>query len=156
MIAVILYKFYVVGSFMKKILVTGVTGFTGKYVAEELHLRGYDVVGLVHDNPMVGQVTCDLTDKQAVKECIESVKPDGVIHLAALSFVDHKDQKAFYDVNVFGSLNILEAIFELELDLSKVILASSANIYGNPDVPKGVIPDGIYERMRFLGWLPPA
>ena len=121
---------------MKKILVTGVTGFTGKYVAEELHLRGYDVVGLVHDNPMVGQVTCDLTDKQAVKECIESVKPDGVIHLAALSFVDHKDQKAFYDVNVFGSLNILEAIFELELDLSKVILASSANIYGNPDVPK--------------------
>ncbi|WP_028862375.1 GDP-mannose 4,6-dehydratase [Psychromonas aquimarina] len=121
---------------MKKILVTGIDGFTGRYVAEELSRRGYDVIGLVYANPIVGQVACDLTDKEAVKRCIDSVKPDALIHLAALSFVGHEDQKAFYDVNVFGSLNILEAIFELGLDVSKIILASSANIYGNPDVPK--------------------
>tara|TARA_R110001583_G_scaffold26757_2_gene96267 strand:+ start:38453 stop:39334 length:882 start_codon:yes stop_codon:yes gene_type:complete len=121
---------------MKKILVTGINGFTGKYVDEELKRRGYDVVGLVYSNPTEGQVACDLTNKQAVKKCIESVKPDGVIHLAALSFVGHADQKAFYDVNVFGNLNILESIFELGLDVSKIIMASSANIYGNPDVAK--------------------
>lgn len=121
---------------MKKILVTGIDGFTGQYVAEELRRRGFDVVGLVHANPKAAQVACDLTDKQAVKQCLESVKPDGVIHLAALSFVGHADQKAFYDVNVFGSLNILEAISELGLEVSKIVLASSANIYGNPDVAK--------------------
>ena len=121
---------------MKKILVTGIDGFTGKYVAEELISRGYEVVGLVYANPIEGQVACDLTDKMAVKKCIELVKPDGIIHLAALSFVGHEDQKAFYDVNVFGALNILEAISELGLDISKIILASSANTYGNPDVAK--------------------
>tara|TARA_R110001583_G_scaffold132895_2_gene284821 strand:+ start:7767 stop:8648 length:882 start_codon:yes stop_codon:yes gene_type:complete len=121
---------------MKKILVTGIDGFTGKYVAEELISRGYEVVGLVYANPLEGQVACDLTDKASVKKCIELVKPDGIIHLAALSFVGHEDQKAFYDVNVFGSLNILEVISELGLDISKIILASSANIYGSPDVAK--------------------
>lgn len=121
---------------MKRILVTGIDGFTGQYVAEELSRRGYEIVGLVYENPTVGQVSCDLTDKQAVRQCIESVKPDGVIHLAALSFVGYEDQKAFYDVNVFGALNILEVISELGLNVSKIILASSANIYGNPDVPK--------------------
>lgn len=121
---------------MKKILVTGIDGFTGKYVSEELLRRGYEVVGLVYSNPMAGQVACDLTNKQAVKQCIESVKPDAVIHLAALSFVGHEDQKAFYDVNIFGSLNILEAISELGLEISKIILASSANTYGSPDVAK--------------------
>ncbi|WP_413700393.1 NAD-dependent epimerase/dehydratase family protein [Psychromonas sp. KJ10-10] len=121
---------------MKKILVTGINGFTGKYVSEELKRRGYDVVGLVYENPSEGQVACDLTDKQAVKKCIDFVKPDGVIHLAALSFVGHTDQKAFYDVNVFSNLNILEAISELGLQVTKVIMASSANIYGNPDVAK--------------------
>ena len=125
-----------VGCLMKKILVTGIEGFTGKYIAEELTRRGYDVIGLVHDNPIVGQVACDITDKLAVKDCLAAVKPDGVIHLAALSFVGHEDQKAFYNVNVFGTLNIISAIFELDLNVSKIIVASSANIYGNPDVPK--------------------
>jgi nucleoside-diphosphate-sugar epimerase len=121
---------------MKKILVTGIDGFTGHYVSDELKQRGYDVIGLVYANPIAGQVACDLTDKSAVKKCLESVKPDAIIHLAALSFVGHADQKAFYDVNVFGSLNILESASEIGLDVSKIILASSANIYGNPDVEK--------------------
>jgi nucleoside-diphosphate-sugar epimerase len=121
---------------MKKVLVTGIDGFTGRYVANELTLRGYEVVGLVYQNPIEGQVACDLTIKSAVKNCLQDVKPDAIIHLAALSFVGHEDQKAFYDVNVFGSLNILEAISELGLDISKIILASSANTYGNPDVAK--------------------
>ena len=121
---------------MKKILVTGVNGFTGQYVSKELQRRGYEVIGLVYTNPLDGQVVCDLTDKPAVKQCLESVKPDGIIHLAALSFVGHVDQKAFYDVNVFGCLNIVESLVELGLNKTKVIAASSANIYGSPDVAR--------------------
>ncbi len=117
---------------MEKVLLTGIDGFTGKYVATELSASGYQVIGLVYSDAKEGQVRCDLTDKDAVVACLEHVKPDYIIHLAALSFVGHADQKAFYDVNVFGALNLLEAAKELELPLKKVILASSANIYGNP------------------------
>ncbi len=129
---------------MKKVLLTGVDGFTGKYVANELIEKGYQVVGLVYKNAVKGQVECDLTDRQAVKNCLAEVKPDYVIHLAALSFVGHADQKAFYDVNVFGALNILEMAKELGLHFEKVIFASSANIYGNPTgiekIDESVIP----------------
>lgn len=118
---------------MKKVLLTGVDGFTGKYVEQELNSRGYSVVGLVHRNANQGQVACDLTDREAVLACLEQVQPNYIIHLAALSFVGHADQKAFYDVNVFGALNLLEAAKELGLQLEKVVFASSANIYGNPE-----------------------
>lgn len=118
---------------MKKVLLTGVDGFTGKYVEKELVSRGYSVIGLVYRDASEGQVACDLTDRHAVVECLQSVKPDYIVHLAALSFVGHADQKAFYDVNVFGALNLLEAAKQLNLNLAKVVLASSANIYGNPE-----------------------
>ncbi|MEG7559661.1 GDP-mannose 4,6-dehydratase [Vibrio cholerae] len=117
---------------MKKVLLTGVDGFTGKYVAKELTEKGYQVIGLVYKHAGEGQVACDLTDKQAVKNCLVEVKPDYVIHLAALSFVGYADQRAFYDVNVFGALNILEMAKEIGISFKKVIFASSANIYGNP------------------------
>lgn len=117
---------------MKKVLLTGSNGFTGKYVAKELESQGYQVVGLVYSNPNEGEVVCDLTDREAVLGCLDKVRPDYIIHLAALSFVGHSDQKAFYDVNVFGALNLLEAAKSLGLPLRKVIFASSANIYGNP------------------------
>ena len=117
---------------MNKVLLTGVDGFTGKYVANLLKQQNYQVIGLVYANPTENQVTCDLTDKQAVIKMLDQVRPDYIIHLAAISFVGHKDQSAFYNVNVLGSLNLLEAAYELRLPLKKVILASSANIYGNP------------------------
>lgn len=117
---------------MKKALLTGIDGFTGKYVADLLLQQGYDVIGLVYKNPKQGEVACDLTDKSAVKKMLDLVKPQYIIHLAAISFVGHQDQSAFYNVNVFGALNLLEAAAELQLDLKKVIFASSANIYGNP------------------------
>ncbi len=117
---------------MKKVLVTGIDGFTGQYVADLLEKNNYDVVGLVYSNPTENQVACDLTDKSAVKNMLDFVKPDYIIHLAAISFVGHQDLSAFYSVNVIGTLNLLEVARELKLDLKKVILASSANIYGNP------------------------
>lgn len=118
---------------MKKVLLTGVDGFTGKYVEQELKSRGYSVVGVVYRKAAEGQVACDLTDLEAVLECLHQVRPNYIVHLAALSFVGHTDQKAFYDVNVFGALNLLEAAKELGLQLEKAVFASSANIYGNPE-----------------------
>jgi nucleoside-diphosphate-sugar epimerase len=117
---------------MNKVLLTGCNGFTGKYVEKELLAHGYEVIGLVYKNAKNNQIACDLTDKAALIDCLAKVKPDYIIHLAALSFVGHKEPRDFYSVNVFGTINILEAAQEAKLSLKKVILASSANIYGSP------------------------
>jgi nucleoside-diphosphate-sugar epimerase len=116
-------------------LVTGATGFTGRYMVSALLDRGFEVVGLGSvDLPGCSMLACDLTDAEAIKHLVTDVQPDWVVHLAALSFVGHADQRAFYDVNVFGTLNLLQALRELNKPVSRVLVASSANVYGTPDV----------------------
>jgi nucleoside-diphosphate-sugar epimerase len=56
-----------------------------------------------------------------------------VVHLAAISFVGHADDTAFYGVNVVGTMNLLAGLAALPVKPRKVLLASSANIYGNCD-----------------------
>jgi hypothetical protein len=62
------------------------------------------------------------------------VRPDVVAHLAAIAFVGHGDVEQIYRVNVAGTRNLLEALAALEHKPSAVLLASSANIYGNAEV----------------------
>ena len=114
-----------------RILVTGLDGFTGRYVQRELEAHGHQVVGL----------RADLTDLEAVKQDIESVRPEAVIHLAAISFVGHGDANAFYQVNLIGTRNLVEALSQHTEDLQCVLLASSANIYGNST--EGVIDESV-------------
>lgn len=121
---------------MKKVAITGANGFTGRYVIAELKAKGYQVIEIVRSKAFEHQVECDLSNKETVKNCFQKYQPDCIIHLAALSFVGHDDPSAFYDVNLFATLNILEACAELQFDFSKIILSSSANVYGNPTVEK--------------------
>lgn len=116
----------------EKVLLTGADGFTGNYVKKKLLEKGYEVIGLVRTKPSDDDVQCDITNKESVRCCLQQVKPSAIIHLAALSFVGHSDEKAFYDVNVFGTINILETAYSLGLNINKIIIASSANIYGSP------------------------
>lgn len=117
---------------MKTVLVTGSEGFTGRYVVKALRDRGYHVVGLVRENPGKDEISCDLTDRISVQHVISDIRPDGIIHLAALAFVGEVEQLAFYSDNIFGTLNILEALDSQGTSPDKVIIASSANVYGNP------------------------
>jgi GDP-6-deoxy-D-talose 4-dehydrogenase len=59
------------------------------------------------------------------------LSPDAVVHLAAISFVGHGDDLGFYGVNVIGTLNLLAALARLPRAPGRVLLASSANVYGN-------------------------
>lgn len=116
-----------------KALITGIRGFTGKYLAEELEVRGYEVWGTsqgVENNiSKVRQV--DLRNYSEINEFVEEVNPSVVVHLAAISFVAHGDASEIYEMNVVGTRNLLAALTNLPSRPRSVILASSANIYGN-------------------------
>jgi nucleoside-diphosphate-sugar epimerase len=106
-----------------KILLTGAGGFTGRAFAQQAVQAGHTV------HPL----QADLTDKQAVAAEVAALDIDAVVHLAAISFVDHADDAAFYAVNVVGTMNLLSALAALPRRLQSVLLASSANVYGNCD-----------------------
>jgi nucleoside-diphosphate-sugar epimerase len=114
------------------VLLTGARGFTGIYVREELERAGYTVVGaIVGAAAGPHEVTLDITAPDNCRRVMEKVRPDYLVHLAAISFVQHADAEAFYRVNVIGTLNLLQAIADAGLSPRCVLVASSANIYGN-------------------------
>jgi len=121
----------------KRALVTGLRGFTGHYMEQELKDAGYRVFGTGTPGkaaePDVFAV--DLCDRAAVAAMVEEVQPDVVVHLAGIAFVGHGDAEQIYRVNVAGTRNLLEALAGLGKKPSAVLLASSANIYGNASVP---------------------
>ena len=116
-------------------LVTGASGFTGRHLVPALKSKGFHVVGLGQGVSGADKdLACDLTDVQALRAAALRVRPTHAIHLAALSFVAHGDARGFYDVNLFGTLNLLEALAALDVPPQKVLIASSANVYGTPGV----------------------
>ncbi|WP_313177070.1 GDP-mannose 4,6-dehydratase [Massilia sp.] len=120
----------------RRALVTGLRGFTGAYVARELESAGYRVFGTSTpgDAPEPGVFPVDLCDRVALAAMVEEIQPDVVVHLAGIAFVGHGDAEQIYRVNVVGTRNLLEALAALRNRPSAVLLASSANIYGNASV----------------------
>lgn len=120
---------------MKKVLITGANGFTGRYLVEALEKEGCEVVGLSHAADATDHSTvCDLREPEQVMAAVIDTAPDWVVHLAALSFVGHGNPDEFYGVNVLGTMNLLDALVKLPKKPERVLVASSANIYGTPDV----------------------
>jgi nucleoside-diphosphate-sugar epimerase len=121
-------------------LVTGVHGFTGAYVRDELLNAGYEVAGTVVGAPGVGELALDITSIDACRRVIDEVRPSHIVHLAAISFVAHADALEMYNVNVMGTLNLLQACIDVGHRPEKILIASSANVYGNA---AGVIDESV-------------
>ncbi|WP_025098887.1 NAD-dependent epimerase/dehydratase family protein [Burkholderia sp. A1] len=127
----------------RRALVTGLAGFTGRYMAEALEAAGYEVWGTVSPeaappaDPALARarlLQADLLDPAALREAVAEARPDAVIHLAALAHVADNDPSDLYLVNVVGTRNLLAALDTLDARPRCVLLASSANIYGNARV----------------------
>lgn len=119
---------------MKTVLITGSRGFTGIYVVKLFEKAGYNVIRSVCGRPNSGELQCDLTDKSSTNHLLATTKPVGIVHLAGMSFVADGDESAFYQVNTVGTTNLLQAVDKAGLNPEKIIIASSANVYGTPDV----------------------
>lgn len=108
-----------------KILLTGANGFTGFHFAKAASAAGY----IVH------ALKSDITDAKSLQVEVLRASPDLVAHFAGISFVPSKDEEAFYRVHALGTSNLLNALLKLEAKPNKVLLASSATIYGNSPSP---------------------
>ncbi|HAR41738.1 MAG TPA: UDP-glucose 4-epimerase GalE [Bdellovibrionales bacterium] len=125
---------------MKKILVTGGAGYIGSFMVRELKSKGFDPVILDnlsqgHDRAVAGfrlEIMDLVTQKDKLDDFLQSEKFDGVIHMA--SFIQmgesYSDPAKYYENNVLGFMNLLDSM--KKAGTSKIIISSSAGVYGNP------------------------
>ncbi len=119
--------------YSKRVLITGIDGFTGKHLEESLKRDGFEVFGIVLKNSKnKNHFVCDIRDFESLKKIIDKIKPNYVFHLAGISFVGETDLKKIFEVNLFGSVNLLDSL-KGSKDIKKILLSSSANIYGNQE-----------------------
>lgn len=112
------------------VLVTGLSGFTGQHLQSALESAGYQIC----DSEPGGHPDFDLTDRSTIERLLDRTRPNFVVHLAGISFVAHGDVEKFYVVNTVGTTNLLRSLHHSGLPLRRIIIASSANIYGNATV----------------------
>ena len=121
-----------------RVLLTGAGGFTGKYVIESLRSRGHSVHGV--ESGAAAPSGCSssridiLGEAAKLEELIAEFAPTHVLHLAALSHVTDAQPAAHYAVNTIGTENLLRAVRNRAPRVRRVVLASSANLYGNATV----------------------
>ena len=133
---------------MPKTLVTGFAGFIGSHLTEELLNKGFEVIGIDDFNdyydPKIkerniasfkGNKNCflyegDIRNKNFINEVFAKHKPEIVVHLAARAGVrpSLKEPLLYEEVNVLGTLNLLEAARNNKC--SKFIFGSSSSVYG--------------------------
>lgn len=145
----------------KTVLVTGASGFKGSWLSEVLLRLGAIVYGTVRNrnNPIsayhildldrrIVKVDVDISDRQQVYDMVNSVSPDVIFHLAAKAIVPvaNRDPRRTFDVNIMGTINIMEACRKLKI-VDKLIICSTDHVFGNAsenDIP----PNGFLESDR--------
>jgi len=130
----------------KRVLITGITGFVGSYLARHLIETGNDVAGLLHgrsdgqqpkllkDMDIISKtrfIRGDVTDLTSILSAIQYAEPDWIFHLAAQSHVptSFKDPLSTFRVNCLGTQNILEGT-RLKDSKSRIVFAGTSEEYG--------------------------
>ena len=124
-----------------KVLITGISGFIGTYLAEYCLKQSCEVHGWVRSSSWKGPLetikdrisieVCNILDPEAVRERLDTLKPDWIFHLAGKSHIGvswHEPQDTL-QVNVSGQVNLLEAMRTLDLT-SRIQIAGSSEEYG--------------------------
>jgi UDP-glucose 4-epimerase len=124
-----------------KVLVCGGAGYIGSHMVRHLAACGHQVV--IFDNLSTGHreavgaatlVSGDLLDPQSLAALFAAHQFDSVIHFCAMSLVgvSVREPYLYYQNNVTGTLNLLQAMREAAVD--RLVFSSTAAVFGNPDV----------------------
>ncbi len=132
-----------------KALITGISGQDGFFLSKLLLSKGYEVHGVIRRNSSmtIGNLEYlekdqldqiyihygDLTDSNFFTNLLHELKPDEMYHLAAQSFVGYSFQNpaSTYDVNIGGTLNVVNAVKESSPD-TRLYFAATSELYGQP------------------------
>lgn len=123
-----------------KVLVCGGAGYIGSHMVRHLLAQRHEVV--VFDNlstghrESIGEATLvegDLSDAKALQALFAAHRVDAVMHFCALSLVgvSVKEPYLYYQNNVAGTLNLLQAMRAANID--KLVFSSTAAVFGNPE-----------------------
>jgi GDP-4-dehydro-6-deoxy-D-mannose reductase len=127
---------------MRRVLVTGVTGFAGSHLVDYMLERGdCEIIGIQrwrsrtenieHFMNRITMLECDLRDATSTRDTLEKVRPDWIFHLAAQSFVPTSwiAPTESLTTNVLAQVNLFEAVRHLGLKC-RIQLACSSEEYG--------------------------
>ena len=131
----------------KKVLITGHTGFKGSWMCKMLINAGAKVVGYALEPPtapslyeicnlskQMESIKGDVRDLEHLQQVFDRVKPEIVIHMAAQPIVrdSYKNPVYTYDVNVMGTVNVLEAIRNTD-SVRSVVNVTTDKVYLNKE-----------------------
>ncbi len=131
----------------KRVLITGISGFAGSYLAEELLDLGCEVHGTIrrhavpmHENieHLRGRVSlheADITSAERILGIFEKIEPNAVFHLAAESFIptSFREPARVAHNNIIGTIKIFEAVRRFNNNLDSIQVACSSEQYGLVD-----------------------
>jgi CDP-glucose 4,6-dehydratase len=134
-------------------LITGHTGFKGSWLALILEMLGHTVSGIALDPPskslfkqsnlssiFTNDIRLDIRDGEVIKKSIKAINPDVIVHLAAQPLVreSYSATVKTFEINVLGTLNVLEAMKELQ-NLKAALIITTDKVYKNHSHLRGYI-----------------
>jgi GDP-4-dehydro-6-deoxy-D-mannose reductase len=139
---------------MRRILITGITGFAGGHLAEALLARGdIELHGLSRRGqwpdewrPLAGKVAlhpADLCDRVGVLRVLEEVRPDQIYHLAGYPHVgkSEKEPEAAWSGNLTATRTLYDAVLACG-GKPRILYVGSGLIYGDPETPEQAYHEG--------------
>jgi nucleoside-diphosphate-sugar epimerase len=126
---------------VRRVLVTGTSGFIGRHLADFLYAKGYSVLGLDR-RPLTNyghgwrDAICDLLDESSLREEFRRFSPEIVLHLAARTDLDETREISGYSSNIQGVVNLIGAIRETPT-VQRALCTSSQLVCRIGYVPSG-------------------
>ena len=148
----------------KRALITGITGFVGKWLSEHLIYKGYEVYGLDRWSscpyPDITYKQIDILDTAGMAGFLSAVKPGSVYHLAAISYLPEADVSPRHalEINISGTISLLDAVRQSCPQAETLLIGSSKQYNDNIDsdcVSEEIYPDptNFYGISKYAGEL---
>ena len=138
-----------------KVLVTGSSGYIGRSLCSAMDLGGYEVLGLDTRAGPATTVVGDITQLASLREALVEIRPQAVVHLAALASVPECESNplACIETNIRGTMNVARVAAEVG---ARFVFASTAAVYGGAQIEPSRVdqplrPDNAYGASKAVG-----